>query len=113
MADNKYGRVFTQGDVEKILDFLYDEEYLRTDDDLGVDDILRDMDAKEVRFKFEPDEPIFVLRGHDKRAAGAIKHYLDHQGPRAPENHVNGIMAAFRSFNVYREENPGKMREPD
>jgi hypothetical protein len=113
MADNKYGRVLTTSDLEKVIEFLYDEEYLRTDDELTVDDILNDMDEKGVRFKFDDDEPVFVLRGHDTRAVGAIKHYLDHQGPRAPENHINGIMAALRSFDTYRQENPGKIKEPD
>jgi hypothetical protein len=67
--------------------------------------------SEGVRFKFDARRA--GLRrsvAHDKRAAGAIKHYLDHQAQRAPTNHIDGIMKAFRSFNTYREQNPGQMR---
>jgi hypothetical protein len=86
MADNKYGRMFTQADVVLILE-RYDPEFSdgeHGDSEENFADLLEDMDRSGVRFKFEPDEPLFTFRGHDKRAAGAIRHYLDHQSPRAP-----------------------------
>src|SRR4051794_2765405 len=110
VSDNKYGRIFTEGDVEKILE-RYDPEFAHGDTELV--DLLDAMDKEGVRFKFSADEPTFTFRARDKRAAGAIKHYLDHQAPNAPTNHIEGIMRAFRSFNTYREQNPGQMREPD
>jgi len=113
--DNKYGRIFTQDDVRMILE-RYDPEFSDGefgDSDENLADLLRDMDASGVRFKFEPDEPLFVFRGHDKRAAGGIRHYRDHQSPNAPRNHVYAIEAALRAFDDYRQANPGKMREPD
>jgi hypothetical protein len=105
MADNKYGRVFTGSDVEKILEYVDAED--------SFDAILGEMDKDDVRFKFEPDEPIFILRGHDRRAIAAIRHYQDHQSPSAPQNHVDAIASAVAAFDRYREENPGKLKEPD
>jgi hypothetical protein len=111
MADNKYGRVFTEGDVEKILEWV--EENTNSASNIDFDGILTGMDEDGVRFKFEPDEPIFILRGHDRRAIAAIRHYQDHQSPRAPQNHVDAIASAVAAFDRYREENPGKLKEPD
>jgi hypothetical protein len=111
MADSKYGRMFTQSDVEKILEWV--EENTNSASAIDTAGILEAMDAESVRFKFDRDEPTFTLRARDKRAAGAIRHYLDHQARNAPTNHIDGIMKAFRSFNTYREENPGQMKEPD
>lgn len=111
MADNKYGRVFTTSDVEKILEWV--EENTNSASNIDCDGILNAMDEEGVRFKFEPDEPLFVLRGHDKRAIGAIKFYAEHQSSRAPVNHLDAIDKALQSFIDYREENPGKLKEPD
>ena len=105
MADSKYGRIFTASDVEKIFEYA--------DIPGSFASTLKHMDADNVRFKFEPDEPLFILRGRDRRAAGAIMHYRDHQSPNAPSNHTDGIAKAFRAFNLYREENPGLVKEPD
>jgi hypothetical protein len=111
MADSKYGRMFTQSDVEKILEWV--EENTNSASAIDTAGILEAMDGEGVRFKFSADEPTFTFRARDKRAAGAIKHYLDHQARNAPTNHIDGIMKAFRAFNTYREENPGQMKEPD
>jgi len=117
MADNKYGRVFTTSDVETILEAVFrkdapDEWW----DDHGspqFDIILEDLDDMNARFKFDPDEPLFILRGRDKRAAGPIKHYQDHQARTAPNNHMAAIGKALQAFTDYRNANAEKMKEPD
>jgi hypothetical protein len=109
--DNKYGRIFTASDVEKILEWV--EDNTNSASNIDCDGILEAMDEEGVRFKFDVDEPLFVLRGRDKRAAGAIMHYRDHQAPSAPDNHTEAIQRAFRAFNDYRETHPGMMKEPD
>jgi hypothetical protein len=106
LADSKYGRVFTEGDVEKIL-------FYATGSEEGLADTLAVMDEDGVRFKFDADEPLFILRGRDQRAIGAVRWYQDHQSPRAPENHLNGIASAVASFDRYRSEHAEKLREPD
>lgn len=108
--DNKYGRVFTESDVDKILEWIGDQGEGQPLD-LAV--ALENMDDEGVRFKFEVDEPLFVLRGHDKRAIGAIKFYAEHQSSRAPVNHLDAIDKTLQAFIDYREANPGKLKEPD
>lgn len=105
--DNKYGRIFTASDVEKILEFAGDEN------SISLDEILPKMEEAGVRFKFPADEPLFTFRGRDKRAIGAIRHYQDHQSPNAPVNHEAAIEAAMKSFIAYREDHPELMKEPD
>ncbi len=113
MSDSKYGRLFTESDVEKIIEFLYDDEYIRTDNELTAQDFIGDMDAKEVRFKFPVEEPIFVLRGRDKRALPTIISYLDNQSHRAPVNHIEGIKRAIAQFEQFSDEHSNLMKEPD
>ncbi len=118
MADNKYGRIFTENDVLAIISRVANTKETR-----GIDpeQLLREVlecdgpfdDYDELRLKFDADEPLFILRGRDKRAAGAIMHYRDHQSPSAPHNHTAAIDAAFLAFNTYRQEHPGMMKEPD
>lgn len=110
MADSKYGRVFTQGDVEKILEWVQAH-----DDDitLTLSDVLDDMQDGGVRFKFDADEPLFILRGRDRRAIGAIRFYQDHQASNVPESHANCIASDMSAFDRYRNDHAEKMREPD
>jgi erythromycin esterase-like protein len=110
VADNKYGRVFTESDVEKILEWFEEQGEGQP---LDLEAALEGMDGQGVRFKFEADEPLFILRGHDRRAVGAIRFYQDHQHPRTPQNHTDAIASAVAAFDRYREENPGKLKEPD
>lgn len=109
MADRKYGRIFTVSDVEKILDVAGEFEWHK----VHLDSIIATMDEEGVRFKFEPDEPTFTLRGRDKRAEGAIRFYGDHQSPRAPVHFLEGIDAAADEFRRYRDEHPEQIKEPD
>jgi len=104
VSDNKYGRIFTASDVQKILDAT-------GGGDLGH--ILEAMDAQDVRFKWPVDEPLFILRGRDKRARGAVRFYADHQSAQAPFNHMNAVEAAYRAFDTYADANPHLLKEPD
>lgn len=109
MSDNKYGRVFTQADVEKMLDYAIDHGY----DGEGAADLAARMDADGERFKFPADEPLFILRGRDKRARGAVRFYADHQSAQAPFNHMNAVEAAYRSFDHFADNFPELIKEPD
>lgn len=111
MPDRKYGRVFTDSDIEKIFEWLWQTHGLSTD--LLPENVISAMDDNGVRFKFPIDEPIFILRGRDKRALGTVRHYLDHQSPRAPQNHLDGIEAAVTQFERYRINHSEDMKEPD
>lgn len=110
MSDRKYGHIYTESDVAAIVQWLWE-----FDDDITPNRAMRMLTNGEadIRLKFDRDEPLFVLRGRDKKAEGAIKHYEDHQAPNAPHNHLDGIRASRLAFQQYRQEHPGKMKDPD
>lgn len=107
--DSKYGQLFTESDVEKLLDVAGSMEWHHAD----WASVLAKAKEEGIRFKFPEDEPIFVLRGRDQRAIGAIRYYRDHQSPRAPMNHLDGLDKAVDNFERYRHTNAGDMKEPD
>lgn len=112
MSDSKYGRIFTESDVEKILEHLHDT-YASSSPPPVLENVLGAMDENGVRFKFSEEEPTFILRARDKRAIGAIRYYRDHQSPRAPQNHLDGLDKSVDLFEKYRIECAGEMKEPD
>lgn len=107
MPDSKYGRIFTESDVQKLLQLATGEE------DFDLAGHLATADEMGISFKFPEDEPMFVLRARDKRALGAIRFYADHQNPRAPQNHIDGIDKALDAFEHYRHWQSNKMKDPD
>jgi hypothetical protein len=117
--DRKYGRMFTMSDVLAIIELVANTKEVRG---IAPDQIFEEIETCEgpfmgqdapPRFKFAADEPTFTLRARDKRAVGAIRFYEDHQSPRAPVNFLEGIESARREFEVYREQHPDQMKEPD
>lgn len=117
MADLKYGRIFTEGDLAKIMEVVFSTEapdhWWDGKGNLKLDVVLKDMDDMEVRFKWEKDEPIFVLRAHDSTAEGTVRYYRDHQRPGAPSNHLDGIDKAVGAFRDFRTEHPELIKDPD
>lgn len=107
--DLKYGHLYTEADVTAILQWAWD------DGDIPPAKMMQLLinGDHDIRLKFDRDEPLFVLRGRDRRAEGAIIHYDEHQATNAPRNHVEGIAASRRAFREFREANPGRMKEPD
>jgi hypothetical protein len=108
--DNKYGRVFTQGDVEKIFEWIVAQGEGQP---LNLGMTLESMDDEGVRFKWNANEPIFVLRGQDRTAEAAIRFYREHQRPSAPPDHLDAIDSAVDSFREFRTNNPQLVRDPD
>ena len=43
---------------------------------------IREVARTEIERKFMPGEPLFILRGQDRRALGAVRWYRDHQWPK-------------------------------
>jgi len=99
--DNKYGRIFTEEDVKRL---LQDDRYFVSG--RPVEEILDEFEGK-----FPKNEPVFVLRGQDKRAIGALRYYRDHQDPRAPLSHLDSVDKAYDRFSDFRIHHETK--EPD
>lgn len=109
MSDRKYGRIFTEEDVLRIL------WYSQNNPDRAMEPttVIAKMDEDGANFKFPVEEPTFTLRARDRRAAGAIHHYRDHQSPRAPLNHLDGIDRAEQDFLLFRRNFPELLKDPD
>jgi len=118
-ADNKYGEVYTEDEVVKLVQMAVDSAvgYMSNgENEQDVRNRFSDADIREVARTdiervFHPGEPLFILRGQDKRALGAVRFYRDHQWPSATQEHLNNIDAAVERFEAYRQ--LGHMKEPD
>jgi hypothetical protein len=106
MADNKYGRLFTIEDVEKIVAASGAE---MTD----VEGILAQEDAVGTQFKFPADEPLFLARAQDRYAEGAVRSYVHviNASPRVPDAHKDMAMKTARDFRDYRDNH--EVKDPD
>lgn len=101
MADRKYGRIFTEADVYHMFFTI----------GIGQEEASSIID--DTKTKFPPDEPVFVLRGQDRRALGAIHFYRDHQAHDARTFHLEGIDKAVADFEKFRRDNLDKMKDPN
>lgn len=107
MADNKYGRLFTQEDVEKIVELMDPSGF-----DAGSARVAIEELGSEA--KFPVDEPLFVLRAQDRYAGPAIGHYLEMcKVADLSEPHVNAVNAAWQDFQEFFDSNPDKVKDPD
>lgn len=118
MSDDKYGRIFTEEDVKRIVGLTLEEaaDILPTAQvtmTQTVDDIMSLVWSDAVKLTFPADEPIFLLRAQDKRALAAVRYYRDHQSPRAPVKHEQNVDHAMQKFERFRVQHPDRLKEPD
>lgn len=105
MSDSKYGKIFTEEDVLALLD------------ELGFGNIQAERYVKTASTHFPDHEPLFIFRGRDKRALGAIMHYrgtcsvAEAEG-KVPTQHVDAIDEAVSHFDRFRLEYPDELTEP-
>jgi hypothetical protein len=119
MADNKYGEIYTEDEVVQLVQMAVKEvlKGIREgNDEAVINDVFNEGDIREVarteiERKFLPGEPLFILRGQDKRALGAVRWYRDHQWPNATQEHIDKVDDAVALFEEYRK--VGAMKEPD
>jgi hypothetical protein len=117
--DNKYGELYTEDEVVQLVRMAVESAVSYVDNGESQEDVLErfgDADIREVARtdidrRFNPGEPLFVLRGQDKRALGAVRYYRDHQWPNATQQHLDSVDAAVERFEAYRS--LGHMKEPD
>jgi hypothetical protein len=118
-ADPKYGEIYTEDEVVEVVQLAV-KEVLRAvsegNDEETINAVFNEADIREVarteiERRFLPGEPLFILRGQDKRAMGAVRWYRDHQWPNATKDHIENIDVALAFFEQYRK--VGAMKEPD
>lgn len=117
MAEAKYGRLFTQEEVEELLE---DAVTAASGMGVGEGDVTRMREAlngaKGERLaggRFPEDEPLFLLRGQDLYAPVAIRAYAEHlleQGDVGMAGEVDEQLQRVRSW---QRANRGRVGLPD
>jgi hypothetical protein len=119
VADNKYGEIYTEDEVVEVVQLAVDGVLELLDKGIDKNTIklsfsdgdIREAARTEVDRHWLPGEPLFILRGQDRRALGAVRWYRDHQWPNAEREHLERIDDAVAAFEAYRK--LGAMKEPD
>jgi len=120
MPDNKYGEIYTEDEVVKIVEMAVQAVIDWSADGKGsVEEIwssfsegnIREVARTDIERRFLPGEPLFILRGQDRRALGAVRWYRDHQWPSADKEHLDRIDEALARFEAYRK--VAATKEPD
>ena len=109
MADEKYGRIFTDTDLRNVVQRAMEQD-IQSEDEL--DQIIARMDG-EGSFKFPADEPVFVLRAQDMAAASGLYGYQEgvenFDDGSVPQEHKDGIDKAIKSFSKFALANKTKL----
>jgi hypothetical protein len=119
MADNKYGELYTEDELVKVVEMAVQAVLDLCASNEDTNEIwgrfseanIREVARADIVRTFLPGEPLFVLRGKDRRAQGAIRWYRDHQFPSAPAEHLDSIDEALARFEAYRK--LAATKEPD
>jgi hypothetical protein len=119
MADGKYGELYTEDEVVKIVQMAVDDATASVAAGENAEEVksrftegdIREVARTDLDRVFHPGEPIFVLRGQDKRALDTVNYYRQHQWPNATQEHLDSIDNAIEHFTAYRD--LGHMKEPD
>lgn len=119
MADGKYGEVYTEDEVVKIVQMAVDDAIASVVAGENSEEVksrftegdIREVARTDLDRVFHPGEPLFILRGQDKRALSTVEFYRQHQWPNATEDHLNSIDNAIEHFKAYRD--LAHTKEPD
>lgn len=111
MSDNKYGNLYTEDDVKKIVQHCMEQEIQGDDELMEIIERLRADDG----LKFMAGEPLFVLRGKDRLALAAVRCYLERcEGSQhVPAAHIDSVVTAVHGFECFRADFPEVLDFPD
>ena len=117
MSDAKYGRLYTEADVRRLLD-IADSTSPRALP--SFEQLVSDAEP----LRFPEDEPLFLLRGQDAVAPRAVDAYVrrcaggvltgDGSGLNHPGlAHIDGAHRAYRALRDWQTEHPDRVKVPD
>lgn len=135
MADRKYGRLFTEADVTKLVAYAFK---LGRDRELNVpagaagvnvdefrERVIREVEARCVTpYTFPADEPLFLLRGQDAAAPDAIEDPVGEGDPidyydrakaagAALDGHLEAVCQTAEEMRRWQAANPDRVKVPD
>lgn len=112
MADGKYGHLYTEADVRKVVNHLSEKQSF---DSENIDGAL-----KRLKFTFPADEPMFLIRAKDRFGLAAVRNYRTHafyamvnKKKAGFSNFIKSIDNAVDAFEKFRIDNADKMKDPD
>lgn len=109
-VDPKYGRIFTESDIEQVLGQLADA---LTEDDKPMADRVKDA-LDQINPQIPADETVFLVRAQDKHALPLIDAYAEFcQLNGSPPTHLSNIMNARSRVEEWQRANPDKVKVPD
>lgn len=128
-GDSKYGRLFTEMDLKlvateaavQLLERLnrvglaaYGTRPSRDELLRIVEDAIAHEDVDHA-LTFPADEPLFLLRGQDEEAPGAVANYSDrvHLNPNTPAEHRESVVRAYEQMRDWQDEHPDRVKVPD
>ena len=109
--DNKYGNLYTEDDVKKIVQRCMEHEIAGEDELMELIESLRAQDE----LKFMDGEPLFVLRGKDRLSLAAVRCYLERceSSQHVPAAHIDSVVTACHAFEGFRADYPEVLDFPD
>lgn len=119
-GDLKYGHLYTEAEVQALINAGFEIGVLRktgaqssypTIEDAIFKDDGRNFDEGKPRFP--ADEPLFLLRGQDKLAAGTISHYYVCSFEYSDAQPSNNVRHAIEAFEQFAKDNPDRMKWSD
>lgn len=119
MASSKYGRLFTEDDVLKMLEQAHDSGFDigsgTAEDNLGpVPRDFIDQADREGAITFPADEPLFLLRGKDLAAHGGAWGYAyEAQRVGASIEFVTAALGCANDLRDWAEQHRDRMKIPD
>lgn len=105
---DKYGRLFTEADVKRLLEYAVLEGAPRPEEQIAA------FDAKGW-LTFPADEPVFLLRGKDRTALAALHALLDHlqTAEGVSDDYYTAVHGKAAEFVLFAMEHPDRMKVPD
>ncbi len=105
-GDAKYGRLFTEDDVQAIL------RVAGADD--GLETALHNLAYSGYKLRFDGDEPLFLLLGRDKAVVPTLHGYLDHSAAAgSPAAHIAAVNEQIERFEDWQATHPDVVDAPD
>lgn len=119
MPDGKYGRLFTEGDVHRLMAYAVYRDRQGARRDLNplpaVAPVLAEFEADETApLAFPADEPLFLLRGQDLAAHGGAWGYAyEAQRVGASIEFVTAALGGANDLRDWAEQHRDRMKVPD
>lgn len=112
MADSKYGRLFTEKDVDEIVNIATSAATLGNV--LSGEDCVLTFEQEQGPLTFSEDEPLFLVRGKDKAAWETLIKYIEEcERLGSPDEHIRAAQHAAGKLMAWQQINNPVVKVPD